>query len=171
MFHESVFPYASSSSDLSSSNPLPLPCAPLVPSLHDDPILSKPNSSALFHDSIIHVHHTIDHDFLDEVPKAPPYPISGLLILLQILFPLEGLLGLLKDLLICRSFTVIKFLLSNLCLLPFQVLFIPFPHMFHINTFLLSTRPSVVLFLLLLNLNSITKLCLIPNGKLPWLLK
>ena len=76
VFHEPVFPYASSSSGLSSSNPLPLPCASPVPSLHDDPILSKPNSFTLSHDTIIHVHHTIDDDFLDEVPEAPPNPIT-----------------------------------------------------------------------------------------------
>ena len=81
VFHESIFPYASYSSGLSSSNPLPLPCAPPVPALHDDLILSKPNSSTLSHDSIIHVHYTIDDDFLDEVPKALPDPIADPILL------------------------------------------------------------------------------------------
>ena len=76
MFHESVFPYSSSSSGSTSSTSLPLPCAPSVPILLDDPILSKPASSALSHDSIIQLHHSIDDDFLDEVPAEPPEPIA-----------------------------------------------------------------------------------------------
>ena len=62
-----------------SSNPLPLPCAPSIPSLHDDPLLSKPTTSVLSHDSVIQVHHTLDDDFLDEVPEAPPDPIADLI--------------------------------------------------------------------------------------------
>ena len=76
VFHESVFPYVSSSNGSISSNPLPLPCASPVPSLHDDPLLSKPNTLILTPHSIIQVHHTIDDDFLDEVPDAPPNPIA-----------------------------------------------------------------------------------------------
>ena len=76
VFHESVFPYVSSSNGSISSNPLPLPCASPVPSLHDDPLLSKPNTLILTPHSIIQVHHTIDDDFLDEVPDAPPDPIA-----------------------------------------------------------------------------------------------
>ena len=90
-----------------------------------------------------------------------------LLILLQTLFPLEGLLGLLKDPLICRSSIAIKLLLSSLCLLPNQVLLIHVFLMLHITTFLPLIKLFAMLFLLLLNLNFITKLCLIPNGKLP----
>ena len=94
-----------------------------------------------------------------------------LLITLQILFLLEGLLDLLKDPLICRSSIAIKLLLSSLCLLPNQVFLIPFPLMFHITIFLHHISLSVVPSILLLNLNFITKLCLIPNGKLRWLLR
>ena len=76
MFHESIFPYSSSSSGSTSSTSLPLPCATYVPILLNDPILSKPASSALSHDSIIQLHHSIDDDFLDEVPVEPPEPIA-----------------------------------------------------------------------------------------------
>ena len=71
VFHESVFPYFSSLNGSISSNPLPLPCAPSIPSLHDDPLLSRPNTLVVTPHSIIQVHHTIDDDFLNEVPKAP----------------------------------------------------------------------------------------------------
>ncbi|XP_030949946.1 uncharacterized protein LOC115973845 [Quercus lobata] len=77
MFHESVFPYSSSSSGSTSSTSLPLPCAPSVPILLDDPILSKPASSALSHGSVFQLHHNIDDDFLDEVPVEPPEPIAN----------------------------------------------------------------------------------------------
>ena len=93
------------------------------------------------------------------------------LIPLQILFPLEGLLDLLKDLPIYRSSTAIMLLLSSLCLFPNQVLLTPFLPMSHITIFVPHIRPSVVPFPPLLNLNFTIKLCLIPNGKLPWLLK
>ena len=76
MFHESIFPYSSSSSGSTSSTSLPLPCAPSVPILLDDHILSKLASSALSPDSIIQLHHSIDDDFLDEVPVEPPEPIA-----------------------------------------------------------------------------------------------
>ena len=76
VFHESVFPYASSSSGSTSSSILPLPCAPPVSTLLDDPLLSKPSSSALPHDSIIQVHHTINDDFLDDMPEEPLEPIA-----------------------------------------------------------------------------------------------
>ena len=62
-------------------------------------------------------------------------------------------------------------LFSLFCLLPSQVHLIPFLLMCHIITFLPPIRPSVVPFLPLLNLNSTIKLYLIPNGKLPWLLR
>ena len=78
VFHESIFLYASSSFGSSSSSISPLPCAPMVSTLLDEPILSKPNSSALPHDSNIQVHHTIDNDFLDEIPEEPPKPITNL---------------------------------------------------------------------------------------------
>jgi len=94
-----------------------------------------------------------------------------LLIPLQTLFLLEGLIGLLKDLLTCRSSIAIKLLLSSLYLLPNQVLLIPFLLMFHITIFLPHIRLSVVPSLLLLNLNFIPKQCLIPNSKMPWLLR
>ena len=93
------------------------------------------------------------------------------LIPLQILFPLEGLLDLLKDFSIYRSSTAIMLLLSSLCLLPNQVLLTLFLPMSHITIFLPHIRPFVVPFPPLLNLNFTIKLCLIPNGKLPWLLK
>ena len=75
VFHESVFPFVPSSNDSIPFN-LPLPYASLVPPLHDDPLLFKPNTSALTPHSIIQVHHTIDDDFLDEVPEAPLDPIA-----------------------------------------------------------------------------------------------
>ena len=46
-FHEFVFPYVSSSNGSIPFNSLPLPCASPVPPLHDDPLLSKPNTSPL----------------------------------------------------------------------------------------------------------------------------
>ena len=90
---------------------------------------------------------------------------------LLILFPLESLLDPLKDHHIYRSSTAIMSLLSSLCLLPSQVHLIPFLLMCHIITFLPPIRSSVVPFLPLLNLNFTIKLSLIPNGKLPWLLR
>ena len=93
------------------------------------------------------------------------------LIPLQILFPLEGLLDPLKDLHIYRSSIAIMLLLSSLCLLPNQVLLTLFLLMSRITIFLPYIRTSVVPFPPLLNLNFTIKLCLIPNGKLPWLLK
>ena len=80
MFHESVFPYSSSSRGSTSSTSLPLPCAPCAPSvpiLLDDHILSKLASSALSHDFIIQLHHSIDDDFLDKVLAEPPEPIAN----------------------------------------------------------------------------------------------
>ena len=71
VFHEFVFPYVSSSNGSIPSNSLPLPCASPIPSLHDDPLLSRPNTLVITPHSIIQVHHTIDDDFLNEVPKAP----------------------------------------------------------------------------------------------------
>ena len=76
VFHESVFRYVSSSNDSIYFNSLPLPCVSLVPPLHDDLLLSKPNTPTLTPHSIIQVHHTIDDDFLDEVPEAPLDPIA-----------------------------------------------------------------------------------------------
>ena len=76
MFHESVFPYSSSSCGSTSSTSLPLPYASSVPILLDDHILSKLASSALSHDFIIQLHHSIDDDFLDKVPAEPPEPIA-----------------------------------------------------------------------------------------------
>ena len=77
MFHESVFPYSSSSRGSTSSTSLPLPCAPSVPILLDDHILSKLASFALSHDFIIQLHHSIDDDFLDKVLAEPPEPIAN----------------------------------------------------------------------------------------------
>ena len=164
VFHESVFPFIPSSNGSIPFNSLPLPCASSVPPLHDDPLLFKPNISAFTPPSFTQVHHNIDNDFLDEVPEAPLIP-------LQILFPLEGLLDLLKDLHIYKSSTTIMLLLSSLCLLPNQVLLTLFLLMSHITIFLTHIRPSVVPFPPLLNLNFTIKLSLIPNGKLPWLLR
>ena len=76
VFHESVFRYVSSSNDSIYFNSLPLPCVSLVPPLHDDLLLSRPNTPTLTPHSIIQVHHTIDDDFLDEVPEAPLDPIA-----------------------------------------------------------------------------------------------
>ena len=76
VFHESVFPYASSSSGSTSSSILPLPCAPPISTLLDDPFLSKPSSSTLPHNSIIQVHHTINYDFLNDMLEEPPKPIA-----------------------------------------------------------------------------------------------
>ena len=76
VFHESVYPYASSSSGSTSSSILPLPCAPPISTLLDDPLLSKPSSSTLPHDSMIQVHYTINDDFLDDMLEEPPEPIA-----------------------------------------------------------------------------------------------
>ena len=165
MFHEFVFPYSSSSRGFTSSTSLPLPCAPSVPILLDDHILSKPASSAssaLSPDSIIQLHHSIDDDFLDEVPVEPPEPIVDPILLRR---------SSSKSLLICKSSIAIKYLLSCLLLHLSQVLLILFLLMSHISISLLHIRLSVVPFPLLLNLLSITKLCLIPNGNQLWLLK
>ena len=136
----------------------------LIPYLCHVLPLFKPNISAFTPPSFTQVHHNIDNDFLDEVREAPLIP-------LQILFPLEGLLDLLKDLHIYKSSTTIMLLLSSLCLLPNQVLLTLFLLMSHITIFLTHIRPSVVPFPPLLNLNFTIKLSLIPNGKLPWLLR
>ena len=77
VFHESIFPFVPSSNNSIPFNSLPLPCASFVPPLHDDPLLFKPKTSALTPHSIIQVHHTIDDDFLDEVPEAPLDPIAN----------------------------------------------------------------------------------------------
>ena len=75
VFHESVFPFVSSSNSSITLNSLPLPCASPVPSLHDEALLFPPHNSAFSPHSITQVHHNIDNDLLDDVPEAPLDPI------------------------------------------------------------------------------------------------
>lgn len=54
---------------------MPLPCVPPINPLFDNTILSNPSSpSAIPQDTIIQVHHSLDDDFLDEIPAEPPEP-------------------------------------------------------------------------------------------------
>ncbi|XP_075659243.1 uncharacterized protein LOC142629146 [Castanea sativa] len=76
VFHEFVFPYASSSNSSLPAIPLPLPCVPSIPPLHDDPIMPSHSTPILSFDSIIQVHHILDDDFLDDLPEAPLEPIA-----------------------------------------------------------------------------------------------
>ena len=75
VFHESIFPYASLSSNSKPSSSLPLPYVPAISSTFDDTLLSSPHSSITSQDSIIQVHHELDDEFLDDVPKEPPEPV------------------------------------------------------------------------------------------------
>ena len=75
IFHESVFPFVSNSCGSIQQPPsLPLPCVPDVNPLFDPIIQSKPTST-IPHDSIIHIHHSLDDDLLDKVHAEPPDPI------------------------------------------------------------------------------------------------
>ena len=40
-----------------------------------DPLIQSQSVSAVPHDSITHIHHSINDDLLDEVPVEPPNPI------------------------------------------------------------------------------------------------
>ena len=72
-FHESVFPFVSNSNNfVQQPCSIPMSCVPAVNPLFDPLIQSQ---SAVPHDSITHIHHSIDDDLLDEVPVEPPDPI------------------------------------------------------------------------------------------------
>ena len=75
IFHELVFLYVSNSCEFDSYPSLPLPCVPTIPTIFNGTILPKPPSSTIPQDSIIQVHHTLDDDFLDEIPEEPPAPV------------------------------------------------------------------------------------------------
>ena len=68
-FHESVFPFVSNSNN-SVQQPcsIPISCVPAVNPLFYPLIQSQ---SVVPHDSITHIHHSIDDDLLDEVPIEP----------------------------------------------------------------------------------------------------
>ena len=74
-FHENVFPFVSNSNN-SVQQPcsIPVSCVPAINPLFD-PLIQSKSASATPHDSITHIHHSIDDDLLDEVPVEPPDPI------------------------------------------------------------------------------------------------
>ena len=74
-FHENVFPFVSNSNN-SVQQPcsIPVSCVPAINPLFD-PLIQSKYASATPHDSITHIHHSIDDDLLDEVPVEPPDPI------------------------------------------------------------------------------------------------
>ena len=75
IFHENVFPFVLNSCGSIQQPPsLPSSCVPAVNPLFYPIIQSKP-TSAIPHDSIIHIHHSLDDDLLDKVPVEPPDPI------------------------------------------------------------------------------------------------
>ena len=75
IFHENVFPFVLNSRGSVQQPPsLPSSCVPVVNPLFYPIIQSKPTST-IPHDSIIHIHHSLDDDLLDEVPAEPPDPI------------------------------------------------------------------------------------------------
>ena len=78
IFHELVFLYVSNSCEFDSYPSLPLPCVPTIPTIFNGTILAKPPSSTIPQDSIIQVHHTLDDDFLDEIPEETPAPVVDL---------------------------------------------------------------------------------------------
>ena len=166
VFHESVFPFVPSSNSSIPLNSLPLPCASSVPPLHDEPLQFQPNTSAFPSHSITQVHHNIDNDLLDDVPEAPLDPIADPI-------PIRRSTRSVK-----RPSYLQEFHCNNVTSvqpLPSSQSGTSHPlssHVsYHIITCLPHTRPSVVPFLPLLNHNFAIKLSLIPNGKLPWLLR
>lgn len=75
IFHENVFPFVLNSCGFVQQPPsLPLSCVLTVNPLFDPIVQSKPTST-IPHDSIIHIHNSLDDDLLDEVPAEPPDPI------------------------------------------------------------------------------------------------
>ena len=75
IFHENVFPFVLGSCGyVQHPTSLPLPCVPATNPIFD-PINQSKSTSAMPHDSIIHIHHSLDDDLLDEVPAEPPDPI------------------------------------------------------------------------------------------------
>ena len=71
-FHESVFPFVSNSNN-SVQQPCSIPIS-FVPAVNPlfDPLIQSQSASVVPHDSITHIHHSIDDDLLDEVPVEPP---------------------------------------------------------------------------------------------------
>ena len=75
IFHENVFPFVlGSCGSIQYPTSLPLPCVPTINPIFD-PINQFKSTFAMPHDSIIHIHHSLDDDLLDEVPTKPPDPI------------------------------------------------------------------------------------------------
>ena len=74
-FRENVFPFVSNSNN-SAQQPcsIPVSCVPVVNPLFD-PFIQPKSTFVVPHDSITHIHHSIDDDLLNEVPIKPPDPV------------------------------------------------------------------------------------------------